>query len=161
MASPAGPRVPAALMPMLDGNGLESKVGITFPLITVGETGWPHVALLSVGELLLLSPHRLRMGLWPQSHTTANLRRTQQATLMAVVPPVTHYVRLRCRLVGDIRVGETLRTVFDGVPEEVVKDVVAYAEVTSGMAFTLNDTSGTVSEWNQAVRALRKSDGAD
>jgi len=148
--------IPRPLMQRLDGESLEHKVGDTFLLISVGETGWPHVAMLSVGEVLAISERRLRLALWPGSHTTLNLRRTGLATLMAVVPPTTYYLRLRSEPLPDIRVGTSQRAVFEAVPTEVLDDSVAYAEVTSGIRFTLADRDRSVADWQATVRALRE-----
>jgi len=148
--------IPHPLMQRLDGESLEHKVGDTFLLISVGETGWPHVAMLSVGEVLAVSVRRLRLALWPGSHTTLNLRRTGLATLMAVVPPSTYYLRLRAEPLPDIRVGGSQRAVFAAVPTEVLDDSVAYAQVTSGIGFTLADRDGTVADWRATVHALRE-----
>ena len=131
-------------------------MGDTFLLLTVGETGWPHVAMLSVGEVLAVSTQQIRFALWPDSHTSDNLRRTGLATLMAVTPPLTYLLRLRCEAAPDIRIGKSQRAVFDAVTSEVFEDTVAYAEVSGGISFRLAEPDKTIDGWRATLRSLRK-----
>jgi len=149
-----GGRVPEPLARLLDGEALEEKVGHTFLLLTADGSGWPHVAMLSVGEVVCPAPDRLRLALWPRSHTTGNLERSNAAVLMAVLPPATYYLRLRCRRLPDMSVGDTPRAMFEAALEETLEDVVAYAEVTSGIGFRLTDPERTLAAWREAGAAL-------
>ena len=79
MSETLPPVLPETLHRLLDGSDLDGKVGETMELLTVGPEGWPHVALLSAGEVLAATPEEIRLALWPSSQTTANLRRTGQA----------------------------------------------------------------------------------
>lgn len=56
------------------GRLLAAKEEVTALLVTTTDDGWPHVAMLSVGELTAVEPHRPRAALWPSSTATANLR---------------------------------------------------------------------------------------
>src|SRR5437868_382048 len=76
----ATPALPPELREFLDGQRLAAKTNDVIELLTVGEEGWPHVALLSVGEVLAASDTEVRLALWPDSQTTANVRRTSRAT---------------------------------------------------------------------------------
>lgn len=151
-----GAKVPESLRPLLDGHDLEGSAGLTLLLLTTGESGWPHVAMLSAGEVLATAGAEVRLALWAGSHTTANLERTGKATLMAVVPPATYYLRL---VAGgpprEASVGGHPRAVFVTEVEEALEDVVAYAEVTSGIRFDLPDREKVLAAWRGNLEAMR------
>lgn len=64
---------PPGLLGVLDGRDLADKIGVTPQLVTVDDDGWPHIALLSAGEVVLERPDGARLALWPDSTTSANL----------------------------------------------------------------------------------------
>src|SRR5437879_3989755 len=94
MSETLPPVLPETLHRLLDGSDLDGKVGETMELLTVGPEGWPHVALLSAGEVLAATPEEIRLALWPSSQTTANLRRTGQATLTFIQQEGAYYAQL-------------------------------------------------------------------
>lgn len=149
-------RLPPSLAAVLDGSHLETRAGETFLLVSVDEDGWPHVAMLSVGEVLATGPRELRLALWPGSQTTANLRRSRRALLMAVVPPATYHLRLTCRPAGEVTAQGRRLAAFVAEVEEVLEDVVAYAEVLTGISFRLVDPGRTVAAWTEAVEGLKE-----
>jgi len=149
-----GPVVPAPLAALIDGRDLAAASGHTFILLTAAEGDWPHAALLSAGEVLL-HHGRLRLGLWPDSATTANLTGSGRATLLAVVPPATYDLRLRAGRRPDITVGGRLLAHFEADVVEVIEDVVAYATVTAGITFDLADREATLASWSECLSAMR------
>jgi hypothetical protein len=151
MSETLSPALPDSLYRLLDGSDLESKVGETLELLTVGPEGWPHVALLSVGEVLAVAPAEIRLALWPSSQTTANLLRTGQATLTSVRPEGACYVWL---LAAPLDAGLELAT-FRCSVQRLVLDRVDYADLTHGISFTLRDPSAVVARWEGVIAALR------
>ena len=151
-----GSELPAELAGALDGRGLAERVGDTYLLLTTSEEGWPHVAMLSAGEVLATGESTLRLGLWPGTSSTANLRRTGQGLLMAVRPPATYHLRLRCRPLGEVPVEDHRIAVFDAAIEEALEDVVGYARVTGGIRFELVDAPRVVAHWEAAIAAMRR-----
>ena len=150
-----GSGLPPDLARLLDGSDLESKVGATFLLVTADAPGEPHVAMLSVGEVLATGPAEMRLALWPGSHTTANLAATGRALLWALVPPATYRVRLACAARPDLSVGGRPLAAFAATVEEVLDDEVAYARMTQAMSFELTDQHATLERWRATVEALR------
>lgn len=149
-----GSSLPTELAVLIDGRDLPGRVGETFLLLTAGEDGWPHVAMLSAGEVLAPHPSEVRLALWPASRTTGNVQRSGRALLMAVVPPATYYVRLDCRPLGEIRAGERSLAAFACDVAEVEEDVVSYARVLEGIRFELAQQELTVAGWSQVIAAL-------
>lgn len=112
--------------------------------------------MLSVGEVLAVDRGRLRLALWPGSGSTDNLTRGGQATLMLVAAPETYYVRLRSRRLPDLKLARGTRAAFEAEVDEVLRDVVGYATVTSGIDFRLNQPDQVLPAWQEAVAALRE-----
>ena len=150
-----GRALPADLAAALDGRELAARVGDTYLLATTSESGWPHVAMLSAGEVLADGETELRLGLWPGTHTTQNLVRTGRGLLVAVRPPSTYSVRLRCRALGEVAVEDRRLAAFEAAIEEVLEDVVGYARVTEAIRFELVDPPRVLGHWEAAVAALR------
>jgi hypothetical protein len=150
-----GRALPADLAAALDGRLLAERVGDTYLLITTSEAGWPHVAMLSAGEVLAVGEAALRLGLWPGTGSTENLTRSGRGLLLAVRPPTTYRLRLRCRALGEVPVEERRLAVFDADVEEVLEDVVGYARVTEGIRFELVDPPRVLGHWEAAIAALR------
>ena len=142
---------------LLDGEELSAKEGTTLLLLTATSAGWPHVAMLSVGELLAISATQLRAALWPASTATCNLTSTGQATIALVYKGVAYYLRCRARRGPDLEVpsSEAGLAFFDLELEEVLEDVVPYAELTSGVTFRLVDSSESIARWEERIAALR------
>jgi hypothetical protein len=150
-----GSELPPPLAELLDGSDLAGRAGLTFLLLTTAPDGWPHVAMLSAGEVLAQTPRQVRLALWPGSRTSENLGRSGRALLMAVVAPATYYVRVDCRSAGDVRAGSRPLAAFQCEVAEVQEDVVAYAQVLHGIGFELPDPGQTIASWEAAIAALR------
>ena len=150
-----GARIPDALMPLFDGQDLASKEGETFLLITTGETGWAHVAMLSVGEVVASSPEELRLALWGTSRTTANLTRTGQAVLFLVYGPAAYILQLTARRLPDLEVDGRRLACFAARVVNAEEHVVKYADMTSGPRFRLNQREAVLERWARTVQALR------
>ncbi len=148
--------MPAQLLPLIDGHDLAAGVGETFLLLTQTDTGWTHVAMLSVGEVLATSESEIRLALWPRSNTTANLSRTATGTLMIVHGGAAYYLRLRAVRRPDLRVDGSLRAFFVASIEAVLEDRVGYATMISGPRFQLNDSGGVLASWRQTVEEMKR-----
>lgn len=75
------PRIGKELFTLLNGKELEHKQQEAMMLLTVTEDQWPHIAMISVGEIVALDEKNLRLALWPGTTTTGNMIRTGKATL--------------------------------------------------------------------------------
>uniref|UniRef100_UPI001C92F780 hypothetical protein n=1 Tax=Micrococcus luteus TaxID=1270 RepID=UPI001C92F780 len=60
---------------------LNEKQHEAFVLQTVSEDGWPHV--ISAGEIIALSRTDIRIALWKNTMTSANILRTGTAQFTA------------------------------------------------------------------------------
>ena len=144
------------LMALLDGTDLDSKVGETVLLLTVSESGWPHLAMLSVGELLASGPGEVRMALWRGTTTGNNLRRTSQGTLALVNGGAGHYIEIEVAGTGDLQVGTKTLDYFSCTVKKALSDAVGYATLTTGIRFELPRREDIVSRWELTVAAMRE-----
>jgi|SRR5580658_1806310 hypothetical protein len=151
----AGPRLPSGVVELLDGHDLEAGVGLTIQLLTADESGWPRVALLSVGEVLVLDDSILRLALWPGSRTTANLTRTGRATLAFVHDHASYTLQVEARRAADLA-EPAERAVFCGRVAALQRDEVPYAVLTTGIAFDLPDPAPVLERWRTTIDALRR-----
>lgn len=148
-------RLPRALAELLDGRDLEAKAGETFELLTVGDDGWPNVALLSAGEVLARSEVELRLALWPGTATVANLRRRGRAVLTCVFEGTAYSVKLSA---AALRLADAPLACFTCRVEAVQSDTVDYAELLSGIRFRLVDVPGAVERWRRTLDLLRRAE---
>lgn len=151
-----GTELNADLLALLDGTDLDSKVGETFLLLTVSDSGWPHLAMLSAGEMLATRPGEVRMALWKGTTTGNNLRRTSKGTLALVHGGAGHYIEVEVAGTADLRVGTKSLDYFACRVTKALSDVVGYATLTSGIRFELPRRKDIVSHWERTVAAMRE-----
>ena len=155
MSRVEGTELSPELMKLLDGDDLHSKVGETLLLLTVSETGWPHLAMLSVGELLAAGPAEVRIALWKGTRTGNNLRRTSKGTLALVYGGAGHYIEMQVTDSGRLEAGRMTLDYFSCEIVRVLADVVGYATLTTGIRFELPHQDEVVSRWERTVEAMR------
>jgi hypothetical protein len=149
-------RLTDALVRLLDGTSLETKVGATLLLVTAEDSGTPRVAALSVGEVLATSETELVLTLYAGSRTTAALLRARAGLLLAVEGGALVRVGI-----AVVRVEEgTDRTIAVASVTHVERDAVAYAAITRGIEFELSDEEETVARWRRQVARMREAAGS-
>jgi hypothetical protein len=150
------PVVPPALREVLDSDDLAAAEGFTMLLVTVTDDGWPHMAMVSVGEVVATGDESLLLALWPGSTATRNLTPSARATLAAVVDATSYSVRLAVTRAGEVETplaGQLAR--FEGRVEGVSADEAPYAVLESGVRFRLKDPPAVLARWAELRQALR------
>lgn len=138
-----------------DGRDLETKLSQAASLATVDAEGWPHLAYLSVGEVLA-EGRKISLALWPTSRTTRNLDREGRAVLHAAFDGAVWQGRLQLSRRGAAEVpGEPV--IFAGEVVAVSRHVAPYAEVTGLISYLLKDVSSTLARWELQMQHLRSS----
>jgi hypothetical protein len=149
-----GDALPDGLVSLLSGRDLARSEGLTILLVTTSQDGWPHVAMLSAGEVLATDPREVRLALWPGTATTANLSTTGRALMMLISGGASYYVRLSARRGKDLALEVGPRAFFVAGIESVLEDRVGYAEITSAIGFRLKEPEKVVPAWQEAVAAM-------
>lgn len=148
--------LPDVLLGFLDGTDLESKQGETLLLLTATPDGWPRLALLSAGEVYAPSAAEIRLALWPDSRTTANLASSGRATLSAILDGTAYDVELEARRGTDIRQPGGHLASFSAAVRSARADTVGYARLESGVRYRLNDPEQVLARWRSTIAALRE-----
>ena len=153
-----GDALPPEIQQLLNGEDLTPKAALVFELVTVGASGWPHVALLSVGEVVALDQGTIGLALWPGSTTTENLRNSGLGVLQVYHAGAAFRIRLEARPIAEAATDRL--ALFATTVRGVVRDAVSYARLTSGPTIELADTPKAVGRWQAQVAAIREAAAA-
>ncbi|KAF4325359.1 hypothetical protein G195_001009 [Phytophthora kernoviae 00238/432] len=143
-------------MEWFNGENLEKKQHEAMQLLTVSEDGWPHQAMISMGEVIAVTPNLLRLALWPGTQTSMNMSRTGKATLIAVHQQSLLSIRLDVTSLLALREPVHPRDRFEAQVINIRVDHAPYAEITSGITFQLKDESGAITRWRETIEELRQ-----
>jgi hypothetical protein len=144
--------LPSEWVSQFDGTHLEDKLHVAAVLATVDAEGWPHLAYLSAGEVLIHDPRRVSVCLWPASRTTVNLQRVGRGVLYAAAAGAVW----ETKLVAVLRAGSGTPVIFDAAVTEVHRHAAPYAEVTALIGFRLSDPPSTVGRWQRQIEQMRR-----
>jgi hypothetical protein len=138
--------VPAEVVAVLAGSPEVGSWEPMFPLLTVGEPGFPHVCLLSRADV-----HHVYAVLASPT-TVNNLSRRPAATLMVILDDSAHYLKLRVvQTSGSVRtavVFEVFSSVRDSLaiplmpPRYLVTSSLPVAEAWAQSAELLSSLTG-------------------
>jgi hypothetical protein len=146
-------RIPDGLAEYLDGTGLLGKTQ-ALRLATVDADGWPHAALLSAGDMLVMPSGRIRFVLFPQSNMTSNVEREGRLTISLSLDGGMYELRLRSHRLANPSPDVPL-ALFEADVEAVRHHVAPYAKVTGGVTFALQDPQAVLPRWQRQIVALR------
>ncbi|MGQ8871665.1 pyridoxamine 5'-phosphate oxidase family protein [Paenibacillus sp. TSA_86.1] len=144
------------LMEWFNGSNLESKQHEALQLLTVTDAQWPHLAMISMGEVIAVSPSCLRLALWQGTQTSMNMMETGKATLIAVQGQRLLHVRLEVRLLPELAEAVHPRDRYECAILQLRIDQAPYAEITSGITFQLKDQIGALARWTETIEDLKK-----
>ena len=151
------PRIEAAPPPpvahYLDGTNLLQKTQ-ALRLSTIDPDGWPHAALLSAGDMLILPSGRLRFVIFPNTTTTANLMRDGRLTVSLALDEGIWDMRLKARRLAHTSPDVPL-AFFEAELESARLHRAPYAAVTSGIIFALHEPDAVLPRWQRQIAALR------
>lgn len=148
------PAVPESVRRCLQDDP-ERQVGLTILVLSELQAGWPHLAMVSVGELVVAADGRLALALWPTSTCAANLARTGRATLAVVADGLAF--SLRCQIDDDLPITGGEDPAMRGFVLRVtaaVEDAAPYADLLSGVTYRLHDAEATLVRWRRTRAAL-------
>lgn len=155
MARELDPVVPRALVNALEADPGDN-VGFTVLLITVGESGWPRLGMLSLGELALGDAGHLIMAIWPASTAVANMTGSRRATLGCVLERTSYTLRTVAERLPDITTpASATLACFSLTVVGATADEAPYAELEAGIRFKLKDPPTAIARWREVRTALR------
>jgi flavin reductase (DIM6/NTAB) family NADH-FMN oxidoreductase RutF len=155
MSKHLGDRLPAEFMAALDGHDLERKYGETYVVMTTDPDGVARPYMLSAGELLAVDDRTIRVALWPNGRTGANLKRGGKVVICFVAPNLVLYVRGRPHALTPAHDPEIER--FEIAVEAVDSDAHEGLPVAHGIAFTSTPVvrRAMLEQWRKVLGALR------
>lgn len=139
--------LPPTWINQFDGANLEKKLHVSAVLATVDDEGWPHLAYLSVGEVLAHDARQISLLLWSASRSTANLLRAGRGVLFAEADGAVWETKLVVQPRADI----TELTVFDAQLTDIRRHAAPYAVVTGLVGFRLQDPVATLDRWRRQI----------
>lgn len=147
--------IPEALMTLLSGDKLIDKQREAFLLQTVNEDGWPHSAMISVGEVLAADPYTFHMLLWPNTITTINLIRSNKAQLVIIHKGLVYYIKLRTKHHPAVHPGIHTGERFSAHIHALKIDQAKYAKIETGIQVKLYDPDHVIDRWQAQVEVLK------
>lgn len=162
MSRKLGKELPAPLLSLLDGHDLAARAGKAILVTTVDAEGFPHPALLSYGEVVAVSPSRLRIATYRDSTTSNNMRRNGKMALCLVEAGMAYYIKGSVREAENPMAGFPQIAKFEFAIEQILEDyaredVEADARITSGITFVAaRPDHDILADWGKMVAALRR-----
>lgn len=135
MAKLIGDSLPNNLLQRLNGLELQSKRNLALQIITVGDDGLPHPALLSYYELAAKNKNNIRLGIYKTSTTSKNLGRNGKITVIMVDKGTVFYIKGQALLLKEEMSSEPSSSLFNLRVQHVFEDVIPTAEILNGINF--------------------------
>ena len=142
------------LFELLNGKELEEKQHEAMMLLTVSEENWPHVAMVSVGEIIAITRCELRLAIWPNTNTTKNIIRNGKATIVVVYNKKVYYIRLSLQKLPILAEAKHPRERFICTVTSFREDEAKYADILSGIQINLKDPDNVIKRWRETIDEL-------
>jgi hypothetical protein len=110
--------------------------------------------MLSVGEIVFRPDEGFRFCVFQQSGTAVNLMRDGRVTFSMALDEGIWELRLRATACGS-EVAEDSLALFKAKIDSARLHAAPYAEVTSGVTFSLHEPSAVLPRWQKQITALR------
>ncbi len=146
----------SAILELLNGKNLPDKQHEAMLLLSMDEDQWPHVAMISVGEIVALNETELRLSLWRNTVTTSNLIRTGKGTFVVFFEGVAYYVKILVKELPEISEARHERQCFSAKVANVRADVAKYADIVSGVRIRLHEPGPVIQRWEETVEDMLK-----
>src|SRR5438552_17642823 len=95
MTRSLGPSLPSQLVERLAQRDPGARLGVALPFVTVDGHGRPHPMLLSYLEIRAYDTRTVGLVIGARTRSARNLEERGAATLLAIEPDVTVYVKVR------------------------------------------------------------------
>jgi flavin reductase (DIM6/NTAB) family NADH-FMN oxidoreductase RutF len=137
-----GQELSGDLFEHLCGDDIKGRAGQAIIVITVGEDGWAHPAMLSYHEVVAKSRSRIDLAVGKNSSTARNLRRTGRVTLVITDRETNFYVKSYARETYETMTEVSFMSLFRAEVGEVTEDQEPGATILTGVTFERSEKSG-------------------
>lgn len=148
--------IPQSLFQLLNGKKLGDKQQEAMMLLTTTEDDWPHISMISVGEIVAMDQTRLRIALWPDTITVQNITRTGYAMFVLFCEGKAYYIRLELKKLPLLSNAKYRRERFEATVKTVREDIAKYADITSGIKIKLKEPEKVINRWYETIGELLK-----
>ena len=93
MSKLIGNALPAELYQRLAGKNLEAHAETAILICTTDAHGWPHPAVLSYFEVLARDERNVRLAIYGNSSSAANVRRNGKLTILVYDERAAYYIK--------------------------------------------------------------------
>lgn len=93
MSKLVGSILPEDLYQRLSGSNLKEYANTAILVATVDKEGWPHPAMLSYFEVIAKDHANVRLAVYRDSTTVANIRRNGKLTMFVIDERIAYYVK--------------------------------------------------------------------
>ncbi|OAB40264.1 hypothetical protein [Paenibacillus antarcticus] len=140
------------LFEFFNGKNVSDKQHEALFLLSVDEEQWPHVAMISVGEIVAMNEAELRLSLWRNSVTTTNIIRTGQATIVVILGGIAYYIKLSVQEQSILDERQRFVATIASIREDVAK----YADIISGVRIQLKEPQPVIQHWKETIEDMLK-----
>lgn len=144
------------LQDLLNGKQLAQKQHIAMILQSITSEGYPHSAMVSVGEVIALDSEHLRIALWPQTQTSISLAEKRKSNLIIIYNNMISYLELDITLLPSLDNEVYERTRFEATIKSIRQDIAKYADITSGITVEMHEPEQVLNRWNIILQELLK-----
>lgn len=144
------------LKDLLNGKQLAQKQHIAMILQSITSEGYPHSAMVSVGEVIALDSEHLRIALWPQTQTTLSLVKKGKANLVIIYNNMVNYLELDISELPSLNHEFYERTRFEATIKSIRQDSAKYADIISGITVKMHEPEQVLNRWNIILQQLLK-----
>ncbi|MCM3783056.1 pyridoxamine 5'-phosphate oxidase family protein [Neobacillus mesonae] len=148
--------IPEPLLKLFSGESLQDKQNEAMILQSVTSEGWPHTAMISVGEIVAMDEYTLRLALWTGTMTSGNLIRSGKAELVVVYEGQVYYLKLLVEELPPLVSAKHARDRFSAHIHSLKIDHAKYAHIKSGIQVQLIDSQSVIARWDETVEELKK-----
>ncbi|RIN29399.1 pyridoxamine 5'-phosphate oxidase family protein [Staphylococcus succinus] len=146
--------LPKEIIELLNGQDLEDKKHLVMMLQSITAEGYPHTAMVSVGEIVAIDSDNIRIALWPDTQTAQRLVETGKGSLVIVYAKKIYYIELDLSVLPGLNNEIYCRLRFEASVKTVKEDKAKYAEIISGVSIQLYDAENVVERWKVTVKEL-------
>lgn len=157
MSEAVGQTIPEPLHELLDWDQLGEYEGFTLLLLTVRADRWPHLTILSLGEVVALDDRHARLALGQRSTAVRCMTRRGRATLAGVVGNESRSLRLLVYRPGDVPISDAITLARLAASAELATSDSRYAELLHGVRFKRHDVDTSIARWAETHHALPQS----
>lgn len=140
---------------LFNGEHLEEKQHEAIMLETVSDDGWPHTAMISVGEIVAINSNHFRIALWPNTKTTLNINRSGKAMAVLFYKGKACYLSLALSPLPQLPNPKYDLIRFEATLTQIKEDAAKYAEITSGVQIKLKDRISVIKRWEETIKELK------